>query len=53
MWQRFRRAVRSFVGFFISSVEGKQANKPAVSHYITSKHALNGFTKAVRYRGTT
>ena len=31
----------------ISSVEGKQANKPAVSHYITNKHALNGFTKAV------
>jgi len=31
----------------ISSVEGKQANKVAVSHYITNKHALNGFTKAV------
>lgn len=31
----------------ISSVEGKQANKPMVSHYITNKHALNGFTKAV------
>ena len=33
----------------ISSVEGKQANKPAVSHYITNKHALNGFTKAVAF----
>lgn len=32
---------------FISSVEGKQANKPMVSHYITMKHALNGFAKAV------
>lgn len=31
----------------ISSVEGKQGNKPAVSHYITNKHAINGFTKAV------
>jgi 3-hydroxybutyrate dehydrogenase/3-oxoacyl-[acyl-carrier protein] reductase len=31
----------------ISSVEGKQANKPAISHYITNKHAINGFTKAV------
>ena len=33
----------------ISSVEGKQANKPAVSHYITNKHAINGFTKAVAH----
>ena len=33
----------------ISSVEGKQANKSAVSHYITAKHALNGFTKAVAF----
>ena len=33
----------------ISSVEGKQANKPAVSHYITNKHALNGLTKAVAF----
>lgn len=32
---------------FISSVEGKQANKPMISHYITTKHALNGFAKAV------
>jgi len=31
----------------ISSVEGKQATKPAVSHYITNKHAINGFVKAV------
>ena len=33
----------------ISSVEGKQANKPAVSNYITAKAALNGFTKAVAF----
>jgi NAD(P)-dependent dehydrogenase (short-subunit alcohol dehydrogenase family) len=31
----------------ISSVEGKQATKPALSHYITNKHAINGFVKAV------
>ena len=31
----------------ISSVHGKQANKENVPHYITFKHALNGFTKAV------
>jgi len=31
----------------ISSVEGKVGNKPAISHYITNKHAINGFTKAV------
>jgi 3-hydroxybutyrate dehydrogenase len=33
----------------ISSVEGKQGNKPAVAHYITNKHALNGLTKAVAF----
>lgn len=33
----------------ISSVEGRQASKMAVSHYITFKHALNGFTKAVAF----
>lgn len=33
----------------ISSVEGKQATKPALSHYITNKHAINGFVKAVAY----
>ncbi len=33
----------------ISSIEGKQANKATVSHYITGKHALNGFTKAVAF----
>src|SRR5437867_4528159 len=33
----------------ISSVEGKQANKAMVSHYITNKHALNGFVKAVAF----
>lgn len=32
---------------FISSVEGKAASKPMVSHYITAKHAMNGFAKAV------
>ena len=31
------------------SVEGKQGNKPAVSHYITNKHAINGLTKAVAF----
>ena len=30
-------------------MEGKQANKPAVSHYITNKHAINGLTKATAY----
>src|SRR5260370_8499380 len=33
----------------ISSVEGKQANKAAVIHYITNKHAINGFTKGVAF----
>jgi 3-hydroxybutyrate dehydrogenase len=33
----------------ISSVEGRQANKENVSHYITFKHAMNGFTKAVAF----
>jgi len=33
----------------ISSVEGKRANKIAISHYITNKHAVNGFTKAVAF----
>ncbi|MDP6828470.1 MAG: SDR family oxidoreductase [Pseudomonadales bacterium] len=33
----------------ISSVEGRQANKATASHYITFKHALNGFTKAVAF----
>ena len=38
----------------ISSVEGKVADKMAVSHYITHKHAMNGFTKAVAFEyGTT
>lgn len=31
----------------ISSVEGKRASQPAISHYVTSKHAVNGFVKAV------
>ena len=33
----------------ISSVESKQASKPAVSNYITTKHALNGLTKATAF----
>ncbi len=33
----------------ISSVEGRQANKATVAHYITFKHGLNGFTKAVAF----
>ncbi|MEV6235661.1 SDR family NAD(P)-dependent oxidoreductase [Lentzea sp. NPDC051838] len=33
----------------ISSTEGKSGNKAAVSHYITNKHAINGFTKAVAF----
>ena len=33
----------------ISSVEGRHANKPAVSHYITNKHAINGLTRAVAF----
>jgi len=33
----------------ISSVEGRQANKENVSHYITFKHAMNGFTRAVAF----
>jgi 3-hydroxybutyrate dehydrogenase/3-oxoacyl-[acyl-carrier protein] reductase len=33
----------------ISSVEGKQASKAMVSHYITAKHAMNGFVKAVAF----
>ena len=32
-----------------SSVEGLHANKAAVSHYITNKHAINGFTRAVAF----
>ncbi|EHI14813.1 SDR family NAD(P)-dependent oxidoreductase [Mycolicibacterium thermoresistibile] len=30
----------------ISSIASKQAKKPGSSHYITFKHALNGFSKA-------
>lgn len=33
----------------ISSVEGRQANKANVAHYITFKHALNGLTKAIAF----
>lgn len=31
----------------ISSVQGKQVNRPNASHYVMAKHAINGFTKAV------
>jgi 3-hydroxybutyrate dehydrogenase/3-oxoacyl-[acyl-carrier protein] reductase len=33
----------------ISSVEGRHANKAAVGHYITNKHAINGLTRAVAF----
>jgi 3-hydroxybutyrate dehydrogenase/3-oxoacyl-[acyl-carrier protein] reductase len=33
----------------ISSVEGRHANKAAVSHYITNKHAIHGLTRAVAF----
>lgn len=33
----------------ISSVEGRQANKSAISHYITNKHAIVGLTRAVAF----
>ena len=48
-----RRALPSMIDkswgrvIFISSVESKAAMTPAASHYITTKHALNGFAKAV------
>jgi len=50
-----RRALKYFVPnswgriINISSAEGKEATKAAVSHYITNKHAINGFTKAVAF----
>ena len=37
----------------ISSVHGTQASKENVPHYITFKHALNGFTKAVALENGT
>jgi 3-hydroxybutyrate dehydrogenase/3-oxoacyl-[acyl-carrier protein] reductase len=37
----------------IGSVEGKQANKTSVAHYITNKHAINGLTKAVAFENGT
>ena len=33
----------------ISSMDGRQVNKVNVSAYITHKHAMNGFTKAVAF----
>ena len=33
----------------ISSVEGRQADKAAISHYITNKHAIIGLTRAVAF----
>ena len=33
----------------VSSVEGSGASKKNVSHYITFKHAMNGFTKAAAF----
>ena len=31
----------------LSSVQGKQVNRPNASHYVMAKHAVNGFTKAI------
>lgn len=33
----------------VSSVEGSQVSKKNVAHYITFKHAMNGFTKAAAF----
>ncbi len=50
-----RRALRDMLSrrwgrvINVSSVEGKRANKGNVAHYITNKHAINGFTKAVAF----
>jgi NAD(P)-dependent dehydrogenase (short-subunit alcohol dehydrogenase family) len=33
----------------VSSVQGKQVNRPNAAHYVTAKHAVNGFTKAVAF----
>jgi NAD(P)-dependent dehydrogenase (short-subunit alcohol dehydrogenase family) len=33
----------------LGSVQGKQVNRPNAVHYVTAKHALNGFTKAVAF----
>jgi 3-hydroxybutyrate dehydrogenase/3-oxoacyl-[acyl-carrier protein] reductase len=37
----------------LSSVEGKQANKAMISHYVTNKHAINGLTKATAFEYAT
>lgn len=50
-----RRALRDMVKrrwgriINVSSVEGQRVNKPAVAHYVTCKHAIHGFTKAVAF----
>lgn len=50
-----RRALRDMIPrkwgriINVSSVEGKRANKASVAHYVTSKHAINGLTKAVAF----
>jgi 3-hydroxybutyrate dehydrogenase/3-oxoacyl-[acyl-carrier protein] reductase len=50
-----RRALNHMVGqgsgriINISSIEGKLGNKANISHYVTAKHAMNGFTKAVAF----
>jgi 3-hydroxybutyrate dehydrogenase/3-oxoacyl-[acyl-carrier protein] reductase len=53
-WGTTRRALKYMLDrgwgriINIFSVEGKQANKSAVSHSITNKHASNGFTRTAR-----
>ena len=41
----------------MSSVQGKQVNRASAAHYVTAKHAVNGFTKTVAFeygrRGVT
>lgn len=50
-----RRALRTMLALGggrvinISSIEGKLGNKANIAHYITAKHAINGFTKAVAF----
>jgi 3-hydroxybutyrate dehydrogenase/3-oxoacyl-[acyl-carrier protein] reductase len=50
-----RRALRDMIPrqwgriINVSSVEGKRVNKPSVAHYVTTKHAVHGLTKAVAF----